>query len=138
MARHASAAGKRARALGEVRALGAGVDRLDGAAAARLGLNRTDMRVLELLNRRGAISASELARATELTTAGVTTAMDRVEARGLAVRTYDRADRRRVLIEPTIRAAQVSDELFADLLASIRSLLADHSDQQLDTLLKTV
>jgi DNA-binding MarR family transcriptional regulator len=122
-------------ALAELRAFGADVDRLDGAAASRLGLNRTDLRVMELLNRRGPLSASALASATGLTSAAVTTVIDRLAGRDLVVRRYDPADRRRVLVEPTPRAGELSDELFAELLVGIRQLLTGYSDAELGTIL---
>jgi DNA-binding MarR family transcriptional regulator len=125
-------------ALAELRAFGADVDRLDGAAAVRLGLNRTDLRVMELLNRAGPLPASALATATGLTSAAVTTVIDRLAGRELVVRRYDPADRRRVLVEPTPRAADLSDELFAELLASLRELLAGYSDAELTTILSFV
>ena len=121
-----------------LRAFGADVDRLDGAAAARIGLNRTDMRVMEMLNRQGVMSASELAAATDLTTAAVTTVMDRLERRALAVRTYDASDRRRVLVKPTEVATELSAKLFAELLSNMQNLLANYSDSELDTIISFV
>ena len=134
MPKNTRRAGKVMQALGELRAFGADVDRVDGAAAARLGLNRTDLRVMELLNRNGALSASELATATELTTAAVTTVMDRLESRNLAVRVHDPGDRRRVLVEPTQLATQMSDEMFGGLLDGVRRVLTGYSETELDTI----
>jgi DNA-binding MarR family transcriptional regulator len=138
MSKHTSGVDRRTQALAELRAFGADVDRLDGAAAARLGLNRTDMRVMELLNRVGPMIASELAVATELTGAAVTTVIDRLQDRDLVTRRYDPADRRRVLVEPTARAADVSRALFADLLAGVRDLLVGYSDDELATIISFI
>ena len=138
MSKESSSAALRAQALAELRAFGADVDRLDGATAIQLGLNRTDLRVMELLNRHGPLSASALATAAGLTSAAVTTVTARLASRDLVTRQYDAADRRRVLVEPTRRAAEVSDTLFADLLAGIRELLAGYSDAELGTILSFI
>ena len=138
MPSNASHSRRVAGALAELRAFGADVDRLDAAAAVRLGLNRTDLRVMELLNRAGPLPAGQLASATGLTTAAVTTVIDRLADRELAVRRYDPTDRRRVMVEPTPRAAAASDELFADLLSNLRELLDGYSDDHLDAIVSFV
>ena len=48
-------------------------DALDEAAAAYLGINRTDARALDVIERLGRVSAGELAREMHLTTGAVTT-----------------------------------------------------------------
>jgi DNA-binding MarR family transcriptional regulator len=138
MPRKARGFSKVAQALMALRAFGADVERLDSVTAARVGLNRTDMRVMEMLNRQGVMSASELADATDLTTAAVTTVIDRLEGRGLATRTYDASDRRRVLVKPSALAAELSAELFAELLSSMQAFLAAYSDPELDTIVSFV
>jgi DNA-binding MarR family transcriptional regulator len=69
--------------------------------AERMGINRTDHRVMEVLNRLGAMTAGDLAEATHLTTGAVTAVVDRLERVGYARRVPDTKDRRRVLIERT-------------------------------------
>ena len=48
--------------VGGLRALSTEIDRLDQAAADRYGLNRTDMRALDILGRSGPIAPTALAR----------------------------------------------------------------------------
>jgi DNA-binding MarR family transcriptional regulator len=96
------------------------------------------MRVMELLNRNGSMIASELAAATELTGAAVTTVIDRLQDRDLVTRRYHPTDRRRVVVEPTSRAADVSRALFADLIGGVRDLLAGYSDEQLATIISFI
>ena len=73
-------------------------DRFDQAVADAAGLNRTDMRCLDVLGREGPVTAGRLAEATGLTSGAMTTALDRLERAGLALRTRDAVDRRRVLV----------------------------------------
>ncbi len=54
----------------------------------------SDFAVLELLLHHGAQPVSTIGRRVDLTTGSITTAVDRLEARGLVVRTLDASDRR--------------------------------------------
>ncbi|MDH6579485.1 MarR family transcriptional regulator [Kitasatospora sp. MAP5-34] len=90
-------------------------DTLDQRVADRLGLNRTDLRCLELLFSPTPMSPGELAAAAGLTTGGVTTAIDRLERSGFAARTRDTADRRRVTVEPTEKGYAMVAEIFAPI-----------------------
>ncbi len=49
--------------IGEVRRSQAATERFDQAVADALGLNRTDMRCLDLIDREGPVPAGRLARA---------------------------------------------------------------------------
>ncbi|MQA74156.1 MAG: MarR family transcriptional regulator [Solirubrobacterales bacterium] len=73
----------------------------DDIAAEHLGINQTDHRCLDIVQRLGGATAGELAREAGLTTGGVTAVVDRLERIGYARRTRDERDRRRVLIEVT-------------------------------------
>jgi DNA-binding MarR family transcriptional regulator len=84
-------------------------DALDEAAAAYLGINRTDARALDVIERQGRVSAGELAREMHLTTGAVTTVVDRLERAGYARRVPDPADRRRVLVEAPAEAVAAFD-----------------------------
>jgi DNA-binding MarR family transcriptional regulator len=90
----------------EVRRSQLATDRYDQAVADALGLNRTDMRCLDVIQREGSVTAGRLAEATGLTTGAITTVLDRLERRGFARRVRDESDRRRVLVEiaPEVRA----------------------------------
>src|SRR4030095_13075683 len=77
------------------------VDVLNQMIAERMGVNRTDHRVLEILNRRGQMTAGDLAHAETLTTGAVPAVVDRLENVGSVRRVRDTDDRRRVLIERT-------------------------------------
>ncbi len=77
------------------------VDVVNQMIAERMGINRTDHRVLEILNRKGAMTAGDLATAGHLTTGAVTAVVDRLEHVGFVRRVRDTEDRRRVLVERT-------------------------------------
>src|SRR5947207_14950505 len=85
----------------EVAEFQSAADLVDEAAAARLGVNRTDLRCLGLLSVRGPLSAGQLARASGLSPAATTTALDRLERAGYARRVAHPGDRRGVLVELT-------------------------------------
>jgi DNA-binding MarR family transcriptional regulator len=73
----------------------------DNLAAGRLGLNRTDLDCISMVQRSGGLTAGELAVESGLTTGAVTGVVDRLERAGYARRVPDPADRRKVVIEVT-------------------------------------
>jgi DNA-binding MarR family transcriptional regulator len=85
----------------EVRAAQGAVDQMDDAACRALGINRTDGRCIDVIDREGPVAAGRLAAASGLTTAAVTAVIDRLERAGYARRVGDPHDRRRVLVELT-------------------------------------
>src|SRR3982074_2391805 len=71
------------------------------AVARWAGLHATDLQCAGLLVLGGPVTPSELAARTGLTSGGAVTAViDRLEAAGLATRTRDETDPRRVQITP--------------------------------------
>jgi DNA-binding MarR family transcriptional regulator len=118
----------------EIRAFQTAVDAFDEAVADRLGVNRTDLRCLDLLERHGAMTAGELAQASGLTTGAVTRLLDRVEGMGYARRVRDSADRRRVLVELTPRARERASELYGPMAQAGQTGLERYSVEQLKLL----
>src|SRR5215470_2847981 len=101
-----------ARAAGSRRALSTDIDRLDQAAADKYGLNRTDMRALDISGRAGPLAPTELARLLGFTTGGVTTVLDRLERAGYIRRQPDPADRRRQVVQITETTVARDQEVF--------------------------
>jgi DNA-binding MarR family transcriptional regulator len=66
-----------------------------------LGINRTDGRCLDIIDRTGRLSAGQLATESGLTTGAVTAVIDRLEAAGYALRVRDPLDRRKIWVELT-------------------------------------
>src|SRR2546422_11680449 len=59
-----------------------------------LGLGSSDFAILELLLHRGRQPVNTIGRRVDLTSGAITSAVDRLEAQGLVVRTADAEDRR--------------------------------------------
>jgi DNA-binding MarR family transcriptional regulator len=95
-----------------MRALQRAVDHYDELVAARLGINRTDLRCLDLLHETGTLTAGQLAQGSGLTSGAATRMLDRLERVGYVRRLSDSSDRRRVLVELTPRARKLAAELY--------------------------
>jgi len=100
----------------EIRAFQTAVDAFDEAAAARLELNRTDLRCLDILGAAGRLTAGQIADRMRMSTGAVTTMLDRLEQRELARRTRDDRDRRRVHVELTREAQERIAAVYDDLI----------------------
>jgi DNA-binding MarR family transcriptional regulator len=109
--------------------LSSAIDLIGQAAAARLGINQTDLICLELLLRRGPMGASDVAAALGLTTAAISAMATRLEAGGYAYREMDPADRRRVLLHASPAGARQAFSLFDNLYRAAADLHAQHSQR---------
>jgi DNA-binding MarR family transcriptional regulator len=114
------------------------VDVLDQRAADLLGLNRTDMRCLELLYAPAPLSPGELAAAAGMTTGGVTTAIDRLERAGYVTRERDSADRRRVIVRPTDLANRLTGKIYGPIVTDGSEFLKQYDDETLARILDFV
>jgi DNA-binding MarR family transcriptional regulator len=79
------------------RRIHAAVDALDALVSERLGVHRSDLRCLNLLEH-GPLTPGEIAARTGLSTGAVTALLDRLERAGFAERRRSETDRRSVLI----------------------------------------
>lgn len=109
---------------------------LDDAAAARLGLNRTDLRCLETILGRGPIASSKLTDVAGLTRRTTAPALHRLEQAGLVRRVMDPADRRRINVEAKAAARQAATEIWEPLGADGLGLLEKYSDAELEILVR--
>ncbi|MFC5814351.1 MarR family winged helix-turn-helix transcriptional regulator [Nonomuraea harbinensis] len=96
----------------ELRRLQRSFDAFDEAAAARLGLNRTDLRCLDVVLAGGPLPAGRLSVALKLSPAATTTVIDRLERAGMVSRAPDPGNRRRVLVAATDAARSAETEIF--------------------------
>ncbi|MBF6298059.1 MarR family transcriptional regulator [Nocardia amamiensis] len=96
----------------QLRLLQQSFDLFDEAVAARLGVNRTDLRCLDVVLGRGPLPAGELSAALKLSPAATTTVIDRLERAGFVARGQDPANRRRVLVTATDAASEVAQRIF--------------------------
>jgi predicted ArsR family transcriptional regulator len=69
------------------------------AVAARYGINRNDLRCLEILEREGPMTAGRLAAASHLSPAAVTKVIDRLDRAGYITRRSSTDDRRAHIVE---------------------------------------
>lgn len=83
-------------------------DRLDEAACQLFGINRTDGRCLDILDRRGKLTAGELGQESGLSSGAVTALIDRMERADYLRRVPDPGDRRKVMLELTERMGEIS------------------------------
>jgi DNA-binding MarR family transcriptional regulator len=110
-------------------------DIFDEAAATYAGINRTDFRCLDILDRGGRMTAGQLATSARLTSGAITAVVDRLEATGLVCRVRDAADRRRVLIEVVPDLLQRSMPIYGPIIKEGAATMARYSDEQLETIL---
>ena len=113
-------------------------DRFDQAVADALGMNRTDLRCTDVLDREGPVTAGRLAEATGLTSGAITTVIDRLERAGFARRLADPADRRRVLVELTPEARERGRRFYGGHAQLAEQLYHRYSEEQLRLLLEFV
>ena len=115
----------------EVTELQSAVDIVDEAAAVRLGINRTDLRVLGALFRQGHMTAGQLARIAGLSPGAMTVAIDRLERAGYARRVRAPEDRRSVLVEITRKGRSRSEQLYGPIGREGVASLERYSDAEL-------
>lgn len=106
----------------------------DEEVGERLKLSMSERQCLACLVQ-GPRPAREIADATKLTRAAVTTLLDRLEARGLLRRTPDEHDRRQVLVAMTAEAERLTMQYYGPIAAEGADFLANFSQEQLATIL---
>ncbi len=107
------------------------LDEWDESIADLLGVNRTDLRCIDLLSMSQPMTAGELARAAGLSSGAMTFVLDRLERVGMLARRRDERDRRRVFVELLPEAAQRALALHMPLIQAMRSRLSSFSSDDL-------
>lgn len=85
------------------------------------GLGQSDFAVLEVLLNKGPQKVNDIGRRIELTSGSITTAIDRLEARGLVVRELDDADRRSRVVRLTPAGRAHIGGIFAQHAAALEA-----------------
>ena len=106
-------------------------DRLDQYAMHQFGINRTDLRALDLIGQAGVISPTALAVALGMSTGATSTVLDRLEAAGYARRELDPSHRRRTLVRQTPRAEELGEAIFAPVISGTLREAAAYPDAAL-------
>jgi DNA-binding MarR family transcriptional regulator len=120
-----------AQTTAEVRQQQIAYDRFHDAVAAYLGINRTDLRCLDILDLSGQQTAGELAVQMGMSTGAVTAMLDRLEKAGYLRRVRDPADRRRVLVETAELARERGREIYQPFEELTVPMFARFTDEQL-------
>jgi DNA-binding MarR family transcriptional regulator len=116
---------------GRLRSMGIANDLFDAAASRRLGVNRTDLRVMDYLQRNGPLTISRLADLNQLSRPAMTTVVDRLEKAGYAQRTRDSEDRRQVLVELTPLAQKQAWEIYGPFVDITESEYSGYTADEL-------
>ena len=110
-------------------------DAFDEVAREKLGINRTDLRCLNIVDNSGPMTAGRLAELSGLTTAAVTSVLDRLERAGYARRVRDQPDRRQVMVEVTPLLAERATPIWGPLGEEARSTLSRMSAEEIRALI---
>lgn len=105
----------------------------------RLGVCRSDFSVLECLLHKGPLPVNAIGRKVQLSSGSITTAVDRLEKRGLVERRWSEADRRVAEVHLTRSGRSTIEKAFAkqaELLEAAAAGLNRTEREQLITLLK--
>lgn len=107
---------------------------LHGQASAKsCGLGATDLYALNVLDLSGAMTPGELGARTGLTTGPTTRLIDRLEKAGYVHRVPSPDDRRKVIIEPVGRPAEL-DAVLAPARRRIAEIIQSYSPEQIEIL----
>jgi DNA-binding MarR family transcriptional regulator len=120
--------------IAAIRASQTATDAFDHAVADYVGLDRTAYRCLDILDQEGPMTAGRLAERAPLSPGAMTALLDRLEKRGLARRTRDTKDRRRVLVEVTPQLRQMAAQLYGTPDEGADALAA-YTNEQLEFLI---
>lgn len=118
-----------------VRELQRSVDAVDEAAATAFGVNRTDLRCLDLLLAAGELTPGALSTELGLSTGSVTAMVDRLERQGYVTRTPSPADRRKLVVRASDAAREKAAELYDPVAAGGGEILTRYSAQDLATII---
>ena len=122
--------------LGAVRANQLATDKMDDTAARGMGVNRTDARALDIVERLGPVTAGKLSLDAGLTSGAVTAVIDRLVVKGYVRRVADPSDRRRVMIEKTEKLEKVARRFYGPLHDRSLPLLDKFSNAELETIVR--
>jgi DNA-binding MarR family transcriptional regulator len=113
----------------------AGVILYNHAVSAKVGLGASDSQFMTLLQTYGPLTPRQLAEHTGLTSGTITGVIDRLESHGFVTREADPADRRKVVVTPSVQAIQEKlVPLYVEQGESMQSVLATRSEAELRTI----
>ena len=101
------------------------------AVAGHLGIHVTDLKCLDLVRGETRLTPGRLAELTGLTTAAVTSILDRLEHAGFVQRERDPSDRRKILVRLLPGQAEEVARLFAPLDQALSDLFERYTTEEL-------
>ena len=101
------------------------------AVAGSLGIHVTDLKCLDLARGETGLTPGRLAELTGLTTAAVTSILDRLERAGFVQRERDPSDRRKILVRSRPGRAEEVARLFAPLDQALANLFEQYTTEEL-------
>jgi len=101
------------------------------AVAERLGLGPTDHKCLDLLRERGAMTGSDLAAITDLTSGAITGVVARLERAGYLRREPDPHDRRQQILHSALERMRDIQHVFDPIRRDVAALLENFDRHQL-------
>jgi DNA-binding MarR family transcriptional regulator len=107
-------------------------DLFDDLAAERLAVNRTDLRVLDILHQEGPMTAGTLADKCGLSRPALTAAVDRLERVGYVSRARSDVDRREVQIELTAKLETLAAEIWGPFGAEAQAEFSAFTRDELE------
>jgi MarR family 2-MHQ and catechol resistance regulon transcriptional repressor len=100
------------------------------------GLGLSDFAVLEVLLNKGPQKVNDIGRRVDLTSGSITTAVDRLETRGLVARELDDADRRSRIVRLTPAGRAHIGEIFAQHAAALEAASSGLTKAERKTLIE--
>ena len=104
--------------------------------AARVGINAIDLECLDILQIHGPMPAGHLATHAALSTATMTTILDRLEKAGFVKRDRSGADRRVVLVQIEPKAFETIGPHYRHIGQQMSALQAAFTDQELEVVVR--
>ena len=123
-----------ARLNGQIRRLVSGAVLNNQRIASSLGINATDLQLLNILETEGGVSPKRLADRSGLTTGGITVAVDRLEKARFIKRERHPTDRRSVIIRALPEPMTRITSHFEDNRARTDAILSEFGDRDLEVL----
>lgn len=105
-------------------------------AASKCGVGITDMKTVSILVQEGPMTAGEIALRLSLTTGAVTNVIDRLERKGMARRSKDTKDRRKVIVSVIPESLTTTAAIYQSMGHAFELLLANYSAEQLEFLVE--
>lgn len=117
-----------------VRELRAELSMLNRQIGVRVAIKDGDLDCLDLINRHGPMSPTDVARLGRLHPATVTGVLDRLEKAGWIARERDTADRRAVTVRAVPERGREMYGLYAGMTSALDEICAGYDPEQLDTI----